>query len=307
MPGQHQIEQHEVGLEVADGGQAPAIRRRPRRCRSPHPAARWSASRPGPGRRRPPARATSCTQYPTPHRQFVKRPAYRGSAGIAGHGERGRRRARFVRGRCGRGPRPRRAPSTGRANPLRRSRGTRPRCGPAGPRPTRSGRGAARSRPLPVRGALGGDGAGHVQEQVPVGDGEAEPLDLQRVHPGDELPAGPLVQPGRAVGGVRGDVAVDEHEVVAGDRRYEDRRRPHGGPARRAPPSRARSRRRRPAVRAGRRGPARRARRRRSGERRRSWRGRRARESASSSRRGERVLPGPVEALDDDQSSHGRR
>ena len=70
-----------------------------------------------------------------------------------------------------------------------------------------------------MRGALGGDGAGHVQEQVPVGDGEAEPLDLQRVHPGDELPAGPLVQPGRAVGGVRGDVAVDEHEVVTGHRR----------------------------------------------------------------------------------------
>ena len=113
----------------------------------------------------------------------------------------------------------RRAPSTAPASPPRPARG-RPRpCGPAARRRTRSGRGrgpgsvrsrcAARSR---------GDGPRHVQQQVPVGDRQAEPVDLQVAHPGDELPAGVLVQPGGPVGGVRGDVAVDQHEVVRGQR-----------------------------------------------------------------------------------------
>ena len=141
---------------------------------------------------------------------------------------------------------------------------------------------------------------------MPVGDGEAEPLDLQRVHPGDELPAGTLVQPGRAVGGVRGDVAVDEHEVVAGHRltkvvggrtavqREEHRHRVHGvgDVAQPSVQGVAGQLGVHVGVVAGES----------DGRGADAERGERVEQPA-----GERVLPGPVEALDDDQSSHGRR
>ena len=56
-------------------------------------------------------------------------------------------------------------------------------------------------------------------KQLQVGAGRGEALDLQLVDPAHELAVRALAQAGGAVGGVRCDVAVQQHDVVLGELR----------------------------------------------------------------------------------------
>ena len=124
----------------------------------------------------------------------------------------------------------------------------------------------ARLGALPVRRPGRGHRARRRKQQLVVRHRDAEPVDLQGAHPGHELPRGVLVQPGRAVGGVRRHVAVHQHASWLASAARRRARRP-GGPARTAAPSRAPTTRGRPSARRARRGPVRRGCRRRSGGR----------------------------------------
>ena len=178
---------------------------------------------------------------------------------------------------------------------------------PAGRRRTRRRRaprpGSVRSR-CAARSAATARGA--ASSSCRSGTGSPNRLDLQVTDPGDELPAGVLVQPRRAVGGVRRDVAVDERRRRARPAPPGARRPRPAGPARTAPPSRAPSRRRRRSARS-------RASRASSACTSASYRGKASVAVAGAARGqgaeqavGERALARPVQALDHDQSSHGR-
>src|SRR5690606_25118749 len=53
------------------------------------------------------------------------------------------------------------------------------------------------------------------QQNLRIGYREVESLDLQLAHPGNELTVDALLQPSGAVRSVRCDIAVDQHDVVA--------------------------------------------------------------------------------------------
>ena len=114
-------------------------------------------------------------------------------------------------GRRGRWCRP--AWSRATATPSRRARRTPRRCASAGRRRPRRrpGRRLVRSRSAALAAATSRrDG----EVQLVVGGGDAEPLDLGRPDPPDEPPGRVLVEAGGAVGGVGGDVPVDQHDVM---------------------------------------------------------------------------------------------
>ena len=120
-------------------------------------------------------------QYPTSPRQSVAETPCASRLSWSGHPGLGRAASRVD------APRPR-AEHRPRREPARRGelRGRPRRCAPAG----RVGLVAVAVRPGSVRSRCAARSAAtarrHVEQQVPVGDGHAEPADLQVAHPGHE-------------------------------------------------------------------------------------------------------------------------